>query len=234
MDLVRDSLSESEQPVELHHEGAVFKTREAGDLRQDGLDAEPRSQMFVPFEQGASRVDVAIVVQTTRDPVSVIGPLRAAIRATHPDLIAWDIRSMDDVVATQMAPRRFVMWALGLFGLIAILVAAVGIYGILAHAVAQRSHELGIRMALGADRGNLRTLVMREGVVTAMAGVLVGVVGSLAAMRLLESLLLPRTAADPWLWVLVPLFVITVALIASLVPARRAAHTDPIVALRGV
>ncbi len=75
---------------------------------------------------------------------------------------------------------------------------------------------------------------MREGVVTALAGVLIGVAGSLAAMRLLESLLLPRTAADPWLWVLVPLFVVTVALVASLVPARRAARTDPIIALRGV
>ncbi len=166
--------------------------------------------------------------------VSGIGPLRAAIRATNPDLVAWDIRSMDDVVATQMAPRRFVMWAIGLFGLVAILIAAVGIYGILAHAVAQRSHELGIRMALGADRRDLRALVVREGLVTAMAGVAVGVAGSLAGMRLLETLLLPRTAADPWLWVLVPLFVVAVALVASLVPASRAARTDPVVALRGV
>ncbi len=118
--------------------------------------------------------------------------------------------------------------------LVSILIAAVGIYGILAHAVAQRSHELGIRMALGAERRDLRALVVWEGVVTAMAGVAVGVAGSLAGMRLLESLLLPRTAADPWLWVLVPLFVVTVALVASLVPASRAARTDPIVALRGV
>ena len=96
------------------------------------------------------------------------------------------------------------------------------------------SHELGIRMALGADRRNLRALVMRESVVTATAGVLVGVTGSLAAMRLLESLLLPQTTSDPWLWILVPLFVITVALVSSFIPSRRAASTDPIVALRGV
>ncbi len=96
------------------------------------------------------------------------------------------------------------------------------------------SHELGIRMALGADRRNLRALVMRESVVTATAGVLVGVTGSLAAMRLLESLLLPQTTSDPWLWILVPLFVIAVALISSFRPSRRAARTDPIVALRGV
>ncbi len=89
-------------------------------------------------------------------------------------------------------------------------------------------------MALGADRRDLRALVMREGVGTAMVGVVVGVVGSLAAMRVLESLLLPQTTSDPWLWVLVPLFVVTVALVASFVPARRAARTDPIVALRGV
>ncbi len=88
------------------------------------------------------------------------------------------------------------MWTLGLFGLIAIVIAAVGLYGILAHAVAQRAHELGIRMALGADRRDLRALVMREGVVTAMAGVVFGVAGSLMAMRLLESLLLPETTAD--------------------------------------
>ena len=141
---------------------------------------------------------------------------------------------MDDVVAAQLAPRRFVMWTLSVFGLLAIMIAAVGIYGILAHAVAQRAHELGIRMALGADRGNLRALVMREGVVTATAGVLVGVAGSLAAMRVLESLLGPQTASDPWLWILVPLFVITVALVSASIPSRRAARTDAIVALRGV
>ena len=201
-----------------------------GDLRQDGLDAEPRSETFVPYEQ-ANWPSVVIVAQTTGDPESVIGPLRAAIQAAHPDLLATDIRSMDDIVATQMAPRRFVMWTLGCFGLIAILIAAVGI---LAHAVAQRSHELGIRMALGADRHDLRALVMREGVVTALAGVAVGVVGSLAAMRVLESLLLPQTTSDPWLWILVPLFVITVALVSSFIPSRRAARTDPVVALRGV
>ncbi len=88
-------------------------------------------------------------------------------------------------------------------------------------------------MALGADRRDLRALVMREGVGTAVAGIFAGVVSSLAAMRLLESLLLPQTTSDPWLWVLVPLFVIIVALVASFVPARRAARTDPIVALRG-
>ena len=114
------------------------------------------------------------------------------------------------------------------------MIAAVGLYGILTHAVVQRAHELGIRMALGADRRHVRTLVLREGVVTATAGVLVGVAGSLMAMRLLESLLLPQTTSDPWLWILVPLFVVTVALVASFVPAERAARTDPIVALRGV
>ncbi len=205
-----------------------------GALRQDGLDAEPRFETFVPRgEQNAIAV-FSVVVQTTGDPASLIGPLRAAAQAAHPDLLPYDIRSMDDVVTTQMAPRRFVMWTLGVFGLIAIVIAAVGIHGILAHAVAQRSHELGIRMALGADRHDLRVLVMREGVVTAVAGVAVGVVGGLAALRLLESLLLPQTTSDPWLWVLVPAFVITVALVSSFVPSRRAARTDPIVALRGV
>ncbi|MEE8130484.1 MAG: ABC transporter permease, partial [Vicinamibacterales bacterium] len=204
-----------------------------GDLRQDGLDSQSRFETFVPIEQ-LFPYSVAIVAQTTGEPLGAVGPVRAAIRAAHPDLLVTNIRSMDDVVATQMAPRRFIMWTLGLFGLVAILIAAVGIYGILAHAVAQRAHELGIRMALGADRGDLRALVMREGVVTAMAGVVVGVAGSLAALRLLESLLLPETTNDPWLWVLVPVFVLTVALVASFVPARRAARTDPIVALRGV
>ncbi len=89
-------------------------------------------------------------------------------------------------------------------------------------------------MALGADRRALHSLVLREGVGTAVAGVVAGAAGSLVVMRLLESLLLPRTAADPWLWGLVPLFVVAVALVASLVPARRAARTDPIIALRGV
>ena len=204
-----------------------------GALRQAGLDAPPRAQTFLPFAQ-FTIIPLTIVIQTTGDPLVASEPIRAAIRAAHPDLHLADIRSMDEILAAQLAPRSFVMWTLGVFGAVAILIAAVGIYGILAHSVAQRSHELGVRMALGAERRSLRLLVMREGIVTALAGVLVGVVGSLAAMRLLESLLGPQTASDPWLWVLVPLFVVTVALVASLVPARRAAHTDPVVALRGV
>ena len=126
------------------------------------------------------------------------------------------------------------MWALGVFGVIALLIAAVGIYGILSHSVAQRSHELGIRMALGADRHHVRDLVLGESLVMAMAGVVVGAAGSIAVTRLLASLLLPQAAADPWLWVLVPLFVVTVAVVAAVVPARRAAQTDPLISLRGV
>ena len=206
-----------------------------GALRQDGLDAEPRPQTFRPFSPQLTFIfGTAFVARTTGDPLSIVEPVRAAIKSAYPTLLVSDVRSMDDLVATQMAPRRFVMWTLGLFGLIAILIAAVGIHGVLAHAVAQRAHELGIRMALGADRRTLRSLVMREGVVTALVGVLVGSAGSLAAMRLLESLLLPQTAADPWLWMLVPLFVIAVALVSSFIPSNRAARTDPIVALRGV
>ncbi len=204
-----------------------------GDLRPS-VDAEVRSATFIPLEQFPIFGFMALVARTSSDPLSVFEPVRDAIRAAHPDLVVYDILSMDDIVAEQMAPRRFVMWALGLFGLIAIFIAAVGIYSILAHAVAQRGQELGIRMALGADRRDLRALVLREGVGTAVAGVLVGSAGSVAALRLLESLLLPQTTNDPWLWVLVPLFVVTVAVVASLVPARRAARTDPIVALRGV
>ena len=206
-----------------------------GPIRQDGVDAEPRSQTFTGLHPlGVRLLGLSLVARTTGDPLRIVGPVRAAIEAAHPGLLAYDFRSMDEIVATQMAPRRFVMWVLGLFGLLAILIAAVGLYGILAHAVAQRAHELGIRMALGADRRNLHALVMREGVGTAVAGVVAGAAGSLVVTRLLESLILPRTAVDPWLWGLVPLFVVAVALVASLVPARRAARTDPIIALRGV
>ena len=218
-------------------EGDRFPWREivgvVGNVRQDGLDEEPRSETFIPFGQDVAGF-MALVIRTTGDPMRVVEPVRAAIRAAHPDLLAYDVRSMDDVLATAMAPRRFVMWALSVFGLIATLIAAVGIFGILAHSMAQRTHELGVRMALGAGRSQGGGLVVRESVVMATAGILVGAGGSLAGSRLLDSLRLPRTAADPWLWVLVPLFVVTVALVASLVPARRAAHTDPIVALRGV
>ena len=208
-----------------------------GPLRQDGIDAEPRYQAFEPVNQNpvvVMVVGLVLVARTTGDPLNVVGPVLAATKAAHPDLTAYDIRSMDDILATQMAPRWFVMWTLSVFGLLAIMIAAVGIHGVLAHAVAQRAHELGIRMALGADRRNLRALVMRDGVVTALAGVFVGVAGSLAAMRLLGRLLGPQTTSDPWLWMLVPLFVITVALISSFIPSNRAARTDPIVALRGV
>ena len=204
-----------------------------GDIRQDGLDAEPRAEAFIPSTQVTFRF-MALVVRTTGDPMNIVEPVRAAVRAAHPNLLAYSVRSMDDIMATQLAPRRFVMWALSAFGLVALLIAAVGIYGILAHSVAQRSHELGIRMALGADRGRVRGLVLRESLLTALAGVVVAAGGSFVVTRVLESVLFQPAAIDPWLWVLVPLFVVTVAALAAVVPASRAARTDPVVSLRGV
>jgi ABC-type antimicrobial peptide transport system permease subunit len=158
--------------------------------------------------------------------------VRREVAALDKDLPLFNLRSMDEAITTSMAPRRFVMMLVGLFAGLALMLTAVGIYGVVAYTVSQRTREIGIRMALGASRNGVLRLMLRQGIIGALVGVLLGLAGSLALARLIVSQLFGVTPADPLTFLLVVVLLMLVAAAASYLPARRAAKVDPVVALR--
>jgi ABC-type antimicrobial peptide transport system permease subunit len=154
------------------------------------------------------------------------------VRAVDPEQPIYGVRTMEQELAREIAPRRFSATLLGSFAALALLLAGTGLYALIAYLVAQRTRELGIRVALGAGRGAVLRLVLREGVVLVLAGVALGLAGAFALTRVVASLLFGVTTTDPATFVVVPLALAAVALLASWVPARRAAGVDPMVALR--
>jgi putative ABC transport system permease protein len=174
---------------------------------------------------------MTLVVKTRTAPEAMIAPVRREIRAADPDQAVFSIRTMDQLLADSIALRRFSMLLLGIFALLALLLAAIGIYGVLAHAVVQRTHEIGIRMALGAQMRDVLGLILRHGMMLTALGVLAGIAGALGATRLLANLLYGVTASDPATFVTIALLLGAVAFLACYLPARRAAKLDPVIAL---
>jgi ABC-type antimicrobial peptide transport system permease subunit len=175
---------------------------------------------------------VFLVVRTTSDPLGLAAPVRNEIRQMDANLPVADIRTMEDVVSTALATPRLTGFLLGTFAAIALALAAVGIYGVLAYLVSQRTHEIGIRLAIGANRGQVLGMILRQGMTLALAGVAFGVTAALALTRLMQSLLYQVTATDPVTYVAVPLALLAVTLVASYLPALRATRVSPTVALR--
>jgi putative ABC transport system permease protein len=154
------------------------------------------------------------------------------VPSVHPSLTPANIRSMDDVLAQSVAVPRFNMLLLSAFALIALALSAIGIYGVIGYSVAQRTHEIGVRMALGAERVDVLKLVLKEGVVVAAAGVALGLAGAAALSRVMTTLLFGITARDPLTFALGGGTLLVVALFASYVPAIRATRVEPVIALR--
>ncbi|MFL5578190.1 MAG: ABC transporter permease [Gemmatimonadaceae bacterium] len=202
-----------------------------GDVAQEGLTARPYAQLYRALDQVPQR-SVWISMRTAGDPMAVAGAARAALGAVDPQLPLNDLRTMEDRIAQDIARPRVSVALLACFSAVALVLAAIGIYGVVAYTVAQRTREIGIRMALGARPDGVLRLVLRQGLAPVAAGVGVGLAASLAATRVMHSLLYGVSATDPLTFVAVALFLGAVALAATWLPARRATRVDPLAALR--
>jgi len=202
-----------------------------GDLRQAGLMSRPKPEIFLPSLQMLSS-EMSVVIRSTQDPQRLAGALRSRVESLDKSLAIYEVMTMDQFMAEQVASRKFNMALLGLFAFLAVALAGVGIYGVMTYAVTQRTHEIGIRMALGAEQLDVLRLVLRQGIILAAFGICVGFAGALALTRFLSSLLYEVPPRDPLTFVIVSALLGGVALLATYLPARRAAKVDPLVALR--
>jgi putative ABC transport system permease protein len=202
-----------------------------GDVRHYGLDQDVTMQMYDPVRQRPAS-GMSFVLKTSVDPASLAPAARRAVLAADPEQPVSDVRTMREVVEATTAQRRFSLLLLGVFAGIALLLAAVGIYGVVGYSVAQRTHEIGVRMALGARRGEILGLVLRQGMALALLGVGVGLVGALALTRLIAGLLFGVSASDPLTFAATAVLLSGVALLATFIPAHRATRVEPTAALR--
>lgn len=196
------------------------------------LDAEPSQQMYVPYAQDSGWSGMSLVIRTSGDPLDTVAAARNAVRSIDKGIPVFNVKSMNDVLATSVSQQRMSMLLLSAFAGVALLLAMIGIYGVTAYYVTQRTQEIGIRMALGAQMGDVMKLVLASGMALALVGVGLGVVGALALTRLMTSLLFAVKPTDAVTFVTVSLCLLVTALIASYIPARRATKVDPLVALR--
>ena len=202
-----------------------------GDARTGGLDKEPYPQMYVPAAQFPPRA-MTFVARTSGDPAAVAPALRRELAAIDRDLPLYNVSTMERVLSDSISRRRFQMILIAAFAGVGLLLAAVGIYGVISYSVAQRRHEIGVRMALGARAADILKLVVGQGIGLTLAGVGLGLAGAFALTRVLSSLLYGVSATDPLTFVCVSLALLGVALLACLLPARRATKVDPMIALR--
>ena len=202
-----------------------------GDVRHGGLDATAAPTMYVPYKQDVFS-SMWMVVRTAGEPSSMAGAARQAVRDVDSALPAFSIMPLTDVIGESVAERRFAMLLLGIFALVALFLAAVGLYGVVAYSVNQRTQEIGLRMAIGAEPGDVLRMVIGGGMKLATIGVVIGIAGALALASLIASMLYGVTAFDPVSYVVTATVLLVVAALACWIPARRAMRVDPLVALR--
>ena len=203
----------------------------AGDVRHYGLETEPRAETYLPYRQAPFPL-MTFVLRTEQAPLALSSAARQEIFAVVSDLPVDKIRTMEQFVAASVSQPRFHSLLLAIFAGSAILLAAVGIYGLMSYSIGQRQHEIGIRMALGADPRRVLRLVVRQGLLLTAGGLVAGLVGALALSRLLSQLLFQVSSADPLTYAGVASLLFSVSLLATYLPARRASRVDPLVALR--
>ncbi|MGH9871754.1 MAG: ABC transporter permease [Pyrinomonadaceae bacterium] len=207
-------------------------------IKQNGLNEEARAQFYRPWTQIAANRKAGylhatdLLVKTSVEPLTLIGAIKKEIQALDKDQPIAQVQTLADKLDTSVAPQKFTLVLLGVFASIALLLAAVGIYGVMSYAITQRTHEIGIRMALGAQTRDVLKLVVANGMRLAFAGVTIGLAGAFALTRLMRSLLFGVTPTDGMTFFMVSIGLIAVALLACYVPARRASKVDPLVAMR--
>jgi putative ABC transport system permease protein len=202
------------------------------DIRLEGPEKDARPQAFIPMARRQFGQGADLVLRTTADPRSVIPSLRSAVQQAFPDIVVPEARTFEEMLNTLIAQRKFNMLLLSLFGVLGVVIAAVGIYGVMAFVVDQRTTEFGIRMALGAPRGGIAGMVLRGAALYVGTGLVVGMGIAMGLSMIVKSFLFNVAPTDPLVYIGIAVLLITVALVAALVPALRASRVDPIVALR--
>jgi predicted permease len=208
-------------------------------IKSNGLDSEPQPQMFIPQAQvpdlanalNVSLTPISWIVRTELAPQNLSNAIQEQLRQST-GLPVSNVQSMDEIVSVSVSRQRFNMWVMTVFGGCALLLAAIGIYGLMAYSVEQRTQEIGIRLALGAQASQVRTMVVVQGMLLALVGVAIGLAAAFGLARLIASFLFGVTAKDPIVFAAVPILLTAVALLAVWFPARRASKVDPLIALR--
>jgi putative ABC transport system permease protein len=200
------------------------------DVKLNRLDKEPNPEMFWAMSQAPS-ANVWLAIRTSIDPLALAAAVQQTVRQIDSDLPILELDSMEGVIADSLWRPRFSALLIGLFALLALVLAAAGIYGVMSYSVSQRTHEVGLRMALGADGRAILAMIIGQGLKLTLAGVLIGIAASLALGRLVASQLYQISAYDPLTLIGVSTFLMVVALLACYLPARRATKVDPMVAL---
>ncbi len=213
-----------------------------GHIKQWGLGADAKSaveaQFYYPFMQLPEKLmpmvadAVAVVLRTKGDPAATMAEVRRVVYETDPGEVIYGVQTMDDLLAQSLAPRKLSMILLEIFAVLALVLSCVGIYGVISYLVSQRTHEIGVRMALGAQRSDVMRLVLGEGAKMALIGVAIGIAAALGLIRLIANQLFGVTAHDPLTFITGGILLTLVALLACYIPARRAVRVDPLVALR--
>lgn len=214
--------------------GVVGHAKQIGLAEGEG-DNQPQlyyTDMQTPDKFLQPTNDNHFVVRTKGDPLATLGTIRAMFEKTNSQQTIYGVQTLDSIVSGSVASQRFTMILLGAFAVLAVLLASIGIYGVISYVVGQRSHEIGLRIALGAYRSDVLRLVLREGAAMAIIGVLIGMAAAFGLTRLLTKVLYGVSAHDPLTFLSVAILLAGVALVASYVPARRAMRVDPVVALR--
>jgi predicted permease len=204
-----------------------------GDEKVRSLDERTAPVIYFPFLQGPES-NMNLVVRTAADPESLTTAVRGEVQAIDKEIPLYSVATMESIISNSPATfmRRYPAYLLGIFAGVALLLAVVGIYGVISYSVTQRTHEIAIRMALGAQRGDIMKMILKQGMLLAAIGVSIGLAGALALTRLLSSLLFDTSASDPATYAGVAALLLLVALLACYIPSRRATKVDPMVALR--
>ena len=221
--------------VKLDGESKLVKGEIVGvvaSIKHRGLELDAQPALYVSYLQSSTFPIMNFVVKTQTDPSSLLGPVRRELEALEKQGVVFNVRPFDALIAEAVAPRRFNLWLFAAFGFLAVLIAAAGIYATINFAVVQRTREIGIRVALGAQKSAVMKLILREAAILIGAGLIIGVCASFALSLWIKSLLFDVSATDPLTYLTVIFSVITIALYASWLPARRATRVDPITTLR--